>query len=69
MIRRLLTKNFSEIPLVFIDFNYKYYKKYGKEKSCVIHSHPLIQDDEVLKDKLKDVIDYIRDNYDLDKIP
>jgi hypothetical protein len=47
-------------------FNYRKYKAQGKKDSCMLYSHPDIANDEFVKGKLQEVVDYIRDNYDLD---
>ena len=65
MIRRK-TKNFTRIPLFTMIFNYQKYKADGKKDSCTFYCHPDIAQDEFVKEKLCEVVDYIRDNYDLD---
>jgi|WetSurMetagenome_2_1015567.scaffolds.fasta_scaffold210992_3 hypothetical protein len=65
---RSLTKNLTEVPLFTILLNYKKYKKDGKENSCIVKIHPIFNEDEILKGKIKDIIDYIRNNYDVDNI-
>lgn len=63
---RRKTKNLTEIPLFTMIFNYRKYKTQGKKDSCMLYSHPDIANDEFVKNKLQEVVDYIRDNYDLD---
>lgn len=63
---RRKTKNLTEIPLFTMTFNYRKYKAQGKKDSCMLYSHPDIANDEFVKGKLQEVVDYIRDNYDLD---
>ena len=46
-------------------FNYKKYKEHGKKNSCTFYAHPEIAQDEFVKEKLSEVVDHIRDNYDL----
>lgn len=65
MIRRK-TKNLTRIPLFTMTFNYRKYKSDGKKDTCTFYCHPEIAQDEFVKEKLCEVIDYIRDNYDLD---
>lgn len=60
------TKNLTRIPLFTIVFNYRKYKAEGKKNSCTFYCHPDIVNDEYVKEKLSDVVDYVRDNYDLD---
>lgn len=73
MIKRIInrwirrkTKNLTEIPLFTMTFNYRKYKTDGKKDSCMFYAHPDIANDEFVKSKLQEVVDYIRDNYDLD---
>lgn len=68
MLKRLLTKNLTQIPLLFINFDYKKYKKEGKNGSCTISMHPSLKDDEYIKNTLKEIVDYIRDAYNLENI-
>lgn len=60
------TKNLTRIPLFTMTFNYRKYKAYGKKDSCTFHCHPDIVDDEFVKEKLHEIVDHIRDNYDMD---
>lgn len=59
------TKNLTRIPLFIMTFNYRKYKADGKKDSCMFYTHPDIAKDEFVKSKLQEVVDYIRDNYDL----
>lgn len=61
------TKNYTRIPIVVITFNWQKYKKYGKKDSCLANFNPKFANDEVLKQKFYDMIDYIRDNYDMEQ--
>lgn len=63
---RRKTKNLTEIPLFTMTFDYRKYKAGGKKDSCMFYAHPDIVNDEFVKSKLQEVVDYIRDNYDLD---
>lgn len=60
------TKNLTEIPLFTMTFDYCKYKSHGKKDSYMFYAHPNIANDEFVKSKLQEVVDYIRDNYDLD---
>ena len=62
------TKNLTQIPIFYMTFDYRKYKKHGKENSCTFHCLPEISNDEFVKNRLSEVVDYVRDNYDLDKI-
>lgn len=63
---RKKTKNLTRIPLFTMTFNYRKFKTDGKKDSCVFYCHPDIAQDEFVKEKLFEVVDYIRDNYDLE---
>lgn len=69
MIRRFLTKDYKKVPLLFINFNYKLFKKSGKAGSCMLHIHPLLKNDEIVIQKMNELVDYIRANYDMNKMP
>ena len=60
------TKNLTRIPLFIMTFNYRKYKADGKKDSCMFYTHPDIAKDEFVKSKLQEVVNYIRDNYDLE---
>ena len=62
-IRKLLTKNAKEIPILFVLFNERKYKE--SDKCFEVNYHPSFRDDEVIKEKTKDLMDYIKENYDL----
>ena len=61
------TKNFTQIALFVMTFDYRKYKKDGKNGSCTFHSHPKIAQDPFVKEKLCEVVYYIRGNYDLEE--
>jgi len=63
-----LTKNYNEVPLFWVDFNLNKYKKYGNRNSCIASLHPSLRDDKYIKENLNNLIDYIRDNYDMEKL-
>lgn len=67
-LENLLTKNRTEIPLLFINFDYWKYKESGNIGSCTAKLHPILKDDEQLNEMLKIVIDYVRKNYDLEEM-
>lgn len=68
LLQRLLTKNLNEIPLLWVDFNYNKYKSNGKKGSCNAQIHPNLANDKRIHDTLNDLIDYIRDTYNLDDL-
>lgn len=62
------TKNLTLIPLFTVTFNYQKFLKDGAKDSCLCHfMHPDLRNDERLLQMIGDVIDYIRDNYDMKK--
>lgn len=62
------TKNLTRIPLFTMVFDWKKFQKDGKEGSCMLYAlHPDIASDLVLRKKLCECVDYIRDNYDMEK--
>lgn len=63
-----LTNNYNEIPLFWVDFNLNHYYQYGKKKSCMVKIHPVLKDDEYIHETLNNLVDYIRDNYDMELI-
>ena len=68
LITKLLTKNRTQIPLIYVTFDYKKFKESGKVGSCMSNIHPVISKDDNIKLKVKELIDYIRDNYDMEEI-
>ena len=68
MLRRLLTKNFTKVPLLWVSFDYRFFKKNGKSGSCAMNVHPVLAKDKELRAKVNEVVDYIRDNYNMEDI-
>lgn len=66
---RKKTCNLTKIPIFYMIFDYQKYKRDGKSGSCTFYAaHPDIASDEFVKKSLQEVVDYVRDNYDLDEI-
>ena len=65
---RLLTKNLQRVPLLRIDFNMKLFKENGAKGSCMCVVHPVLACDEHIKETLNGLCDYIRENYDMEKV-
>jgi len=63
-----LTKNYNSIPLFWVDFNLNKYNKYGEKDSCIIMIHPDLKNDIFIQSRLNDVIDYIREHWDMEKL-
>lgn len=68
IITRLLTKNLTKVPILWITFNIQKYKKYGKKNSCMCHIHPCLKDDEYIITTMNELCDYIREKYNMEKI-
>jgi hypothetical protein len=62
-----MTRNGTRIPLLTLFFNYQLYKQ-GEEKNCLVEYHPSFRNDERLKQMSFEMIDYIRENYDMEEI-
>lgn len=67
-LNKKLTKDYREIPLFFVNFDLEHYKEHGDKGSCNVKLHPTIKDDEYISEQLKGLIDYIRDNYNMDDL-
>lgn len=67
-IYKKLTNNFDEVPLFIVTFNLNKYKNEGAKNSCMVKIHPELNDDEYIHNTLQDLIDYIRDNYDMEDV-
>lgn len=63
-----LTKNYNEVPLFWVDFNLNKYIENGAENSCMVKIHPVLKDDEYVHETLNNLVDYIRDNYNMEMI-
>lgn len=63
------TRNYTRVPLFAVMFNYKKFLEDGKAGSCTAyHLHPDLMTDEYLQVRLRECIDHIRDNYDMEQI-
>jgi len=67
-ITKKLTKKFTRVPLFTIYLNFVKFKLEGKQNSCVASIHPRLREDKHIEKTLKGLIDYVRDNYDMDEI-
>jgi len=63
-----LTKDYTEVPLFWVDFNLVKYEKCGPENSCIVRLHPVLAGDKYIYDTLGEIIDHIRNSYDMEKI-
>ena len=67
-ISRLLTRNFTKIPLLWIGFNLQKFRQDGPENSCYCELHPELEKDQHIITTMNELCDYIRENYDMEKI-
>lgn len=65
--QNLFTSNRTKVPLFWVYFNYQYYKKFGKNGSYQLSIHPMFKDDKHIKETLNNLVDYIRDEYNVDE--
>lgn len=65
-INKKLTNNYNSIPLFWVSFNLNEYLEYGKKNSCVVKIHPVLNEDEYVIDTLNKLVDYIRNEYDME---
>jgi len=63
-----LTNNYNKIPLFFVNFNLSKYQLNGAKNSCIVKIHPELKNDKYIVESLNNLIDYIRDNYNMDKL-
>ena len=64
----LLTNGRRSVPLIYVNFNYQKYKQDGASGSCICNVHPDLAHDEKLASMMNEMVDYIRDNYDMNKL-
>lgn len=67
-LKRKLTNNYTEIPIILVTFDYQKYVNYGNEGSCDIRTHPVFKDDEYVTTTIKELITHIREKYDMEKV-
>jgi len=67
-LNRKLTKNHTKVPLFFVDFNLNKYNESGSKDSCIVKIHPELSNDIWIECALNDLIDYIREHYDMEKL-
>ena len=68
ILTRLLTRNLQQIPLLYINFNLKKYRKNGAKGSCDCMLHPVLAHDEHITKTMNELCDYVRDKYDMEKL-
>ncbi|MED3562361.1 hypothetical protein [Bacillus xiapuensis] len=62
-----LTNNYNDVPLFYVTFNLNKYKENGVKGSCDLRIHPELKD-EYIKNQLNNLVVYIRENYDMEKL-
>lgn len=62
-----LTNNYNEVPLFQATFNLNKFKESGAKGSCDLKLHPVLRDEYITK-QLETLVDYIRDNYDMNEL-
>jgi len=68
LLKKLMTKNLTEVPLYYVNLDYRKYKESGLLNSCATHYNPIFKDDEQLKMMINKTVDYIRENYNMEDI-
>jgi len=63
-----LTKNYNNVPLFWVNFNLNKYQQNGAKNSCIVKIHPELKDDKYIIESLNNLIDYIRENYDMENL-
>ncbi|WP_226035788.1 hypothetical protein [Aquibacillus saliphilus] len=67
-INKKLTNRYKQVPLLYITFDLNKYQEVGEKDSCELKVHPNMRDDEFIINQLNDIVDHIRDNYDMEKL-
>ena len=62
------TKNFTEVPILWITIDMQSYRKNGASGSCMINCLPEIAHDKEAVRRINDTVDYIRENFDMEKL-
>lgn len=68
ILTRLLTRNFKRVPLFWVTFNWQYYHKHGERDSCMCNIHPTLAEDEYIRASVQELVNYIREHYDMEKL-
>ncbi|MEK3955830.1 MULTISPECIES: hypothetical protein [unclassified Psychrobacillus] len=63
-----LTNGHKEVPLFYVTFDLNKYLETGEKGSCNIRLHPSVKEDETIVEILKDLIEHIRKNYDMESL-
>lgn len=68
ILTKLLTKNYTKVPLLWVTFNYQEFKEHGIPGSCMCNIHPCLKEDEHIKSIVRGLCDYIRENYKMEDV-
>ena len=63
-----LTNDYKEVPLFYVTFNLDKFIKEGEKGSCDLKIHPSLKDDDFVKERINELVDHIRKNYDMEKL-
>lgn len=67
LLKNKLTKDKKEVALFWATIDVDKYNKCEKNNS-LIRIHPLYSDDKFIKNQLAELVDYIRDNYEVNEL-
>lgn len=62
------TRNYTDVPIFYVTFNLQKYRKNGAKGSCIINCLPEIKQDEEAVRRIESAVDYIRENFDMEKL-
>ena len=63
-----LTNDFKGVPLFYVTLDLNKYKEHGEKGSCEVKLHPSLKGDEFIINQMNGLIDYIRENYDMNDL-
>ena len=61
-------KNFTEVPILWIALDMQRYEKSGARGCFLINCLPEIAHDKETVRRINDAVDYIRENFDMEKL-
>ena len=68
LLTRLLTRNLTRVPLFWVTFNWPHYRKHVAKDSCMCNIHPTLAEDEYIRVSVGELMKYIREHYDMEKL-
>jgi hypothetical protein len=63
-----LTDDNKKVPLFYVTFDLNKYREAGAKGSCEMKLHPNFKGDESAVNQLNALVDYIRENYDMEDV-